>query len=99
MLVSVIQLNSTEDVARNLTTAERLVREAASEGAELVVLPEKWPLLAGGEELEAGAQPLDGEIVTARTRLGARAWGSASLAGSFTRARRRRRAALQHARS
>ena len=41
-----VQLNSTDDVAGNRDAAERLVREAAHQGAQLVVLPEKWNLLA-----------------------------------------------------
>jgi deaminated glutathione amidase len=64
-----IQLNSNGDKARNLAAAERLVREAAADGAEFVALPEKWNLLAGGEELLAGAEPLDGRSLTA-----ARGW-------------------------
>jgi deaminated glutathione amidase len=64
-----IQLNSNGDKARNLAAAERLVREAAADGAEFVALPEKWNLLAGGEELLAGAEPLDGPTLTA-----ARGW-------------------------
>jgi predicted amidohydrolase len=56
----VVQLNSTDDVDANLQTADRLVREAVDKGAQLVVLPEKWNLLAGGEDMAAGAQPLDG---------------------------------------
>jgi predicted amidohydrolase len=55
-----VQLNSTAEVDHNLETADRLVRDAAARGAELVVLPEKWNLLADGEEMAAGAQPLDG---------------------------------------
>ncbi|MBV9799406.1 MAG: carbon-nitrogen hydrolase family protein, partial [Solirubrobacterales bacterium] len=42
MRAAAVQLNSTDDVDRNLATADRLVREAASRGAQLVVLPEKW---------------------------------------------------------
>ena len=45
MRAAAIQLNSTGDKARNLETAERLVRAAAADGAELAVLPEKWNLL------------------------------------------------------
>ena len=45
-----MQLNSNGEKARNLETAERLVRAAATDGAELVALPEKWNLLAAGEE-------------------------------------------------
>ncbi len=64
MRAAAVQLNSTGDVDRNLHTADRLVREAAARGAELVVLPEKWNLLGSGEEMAAGAQPLDGPSVS-----------------------------------
>jgi predicted amidohydrolase len=78
-----IQLNSTADKARNLRVAERLVRAAAADDAELVALPEKWNLLAGGEALLAGAEALDGPSLTA-----ARAWaadlGIHLLAGSIS---------------
>jgi predicted amidohydrolase len=76
-----VQLNSTEDKARNLASAERLVREAAAAGAELVGLPEKWNLLAGGEAQAAGAEPLDGPSLTA-ARGWARELGIHLLAGS-----------------
>jgi len=36
------------------------VREAAGLGAQLVVLPEKWPVLGPADVLRAGAEPLDG---------------------------------------
>jgi deaminated glutathione amidase len=77
-----VQLNSTSDKAANLDTAERLVRAAAADGAELVALPEKWNLLAGGEELLAGAEPLDGPSLTA-ARGWARTLGIHLLAGSI----------------
>jgi predicted amidohydrolase len=64
-----VQLNSNGDKERNLAAAERLVRAAVADGAEFVALPEKWNLLAGGEELVAGAEPLDGPSLTA-----ARGW-------------------------
>ncbi len=54
MRVAAVQLNSNDDKARNLEAAERLVRAAAADGAELVALPEKWNLLAAGEELAGG---------------------------------------------
>jgi predicted amidohydrolase len=78
---AVVQLNSTGDVSRNLESAERLVRAAAAEGAELVALPEKWNLLAGGEELRAGAESLDGPSLSA-ARSWARELGLHLLAGS-----------------
>jgi predicted amidohydrolase len=77
-----VQLNSTNDKARNLGAAERLVRAAAADGAELVALPEKWNLLAGGEELLAGAEPLDGPTLNA-ARSWARELGIHLLAGSI----------------
>ena len=66
-----VQLNSTDQVDRNLETAERLVREAAGRGAELVILPEKWNLLGPGEQMAAGAEPLDGPTLSWACRLAA----------------------------
>jgi deaminated glutathione amidase len=80
---AVVQLNSTGEKARNLAAAERLVRAAAADGAALVALPEKWNLLAGGEELLAGAEPLDGPTLTA-ARGWARELGIHLLAGSIS---------------
>jgi deaminated glutathione amidase len=83
MRAAAIQLNSTGDKGRNLASAEQLVREAAADGAELVVLPEKWNLLADGEELVAGAEPLDGPSLGA-ARGWARELGIHLLAGSIS---------------
>jgi deaminated glutathione amidase len=60
MRASALQLNSTDDKERNLEIAERLVRRAAADGSELVVLPEKFDLIGTPEQLVAGAEPLDG---------------------------------------
>lgn len=83
MRAAAVQLNSTADKARNLATAERLVREAAADGAGFIALPEKWNLLAGGEELAAGAEALDGPSLTA-ARAWARELGVHLLAGSIS---------------
>jgi deaminated glutathione amidase len=77
-----IQLNSTDDVERNLETADRLVREAASRGCELVVLPEKWTVLGTDEQMSAAAQPLDG-LAIAWARSSARELGIDLVAGSI----------------
>ncbi|MGH2860083.1 MAG: carbon-nitrogen hydrolase family protein [Solirubrobacteraceae bacterium] len=55
-----VQLNATEDVDRNLQIADRLTRHAATQGAQLVVLPEKWTVLGRSEVMEQHAQTLDG---------------------------------------
>jgi deaminated glutathione amidase len=82
MRAAAVQLNSTDDKQRNLETAERLVRAAADDGAELIALPEKWNLLAGGEALLAGAEPIDGPTITA-ARSWARELGVHLVAGSI----------------
>jgi deaminated glutathione amidase len=77
-----IQLNSTEDTDANLATADRLVRDAAARGAELVVLPEKWNLLGTAEQMQAAAEPLDGPSIT-WARQTARELGVDLVAGSI----------------
>ena len=77
-----VQLNSTGDYERNLEVAERPVRAAAGDGAELVVLPEKWTVLGDAETLRAAAQPLDGPALTAAAGW-ARELGIHLVAGSI----------------
>jgi deaminated glutathione amidase len=64
MRAAAVQLNANEDTDRNLERADRLVRDAAARGAELVVLPEKWTVLGTREHMAAGAQTLEGEAVS-----------------------------------
>ena len=82
MRAAAVQLNSKDDKQRNLESAERLVRAAAGDGAELIALPEKWNLLADGEALLAGAEPLDGPTIAA-ARSWARELGVHLVAGSI----------------
>ena len=63
MRAGAVQLNSTEDTDRNLETADRLVREAASLGAELVVLPQKWSVLGTDAQMTEAAEPRDGMCI------------------------------------
>jgi predicted amidohydrolase len=81
--VAAVQLNSNGDKERNLAAAQRLIRAAATDGAEFVALPEKWNLLASGEELIVGAELLDGPSLTA-ARGWARELGIHLLAGSIS---------------
>jgi deaminated glutathione amidase len=82
MRAAAVQLNATEDTARNRETADRLVRAAASRGAELVVLPEKWTGFGGPEVIAAAAEPFDGPTV-GWARGVARELGIDLIAGSF----------------
>jgi predicted amidohydrolase len=61
--VAAVQLNSTAEKDVNMATADRLTRAAASAGATLVVLPEKWTVLGSEEQMRAGAEPLDGPAI------------------------------------
>ncbi len=77
-----VQLNSTEDLDRNLSTADRLTREAAAKGAQLVVLPEKWTVLGRADVMAQAAQSLDGPAITWATNA-AKELGIDLIAGSF----------------
>ena len=64
MRAAAIQLNSDEDAERNLRVADELTRAAAADGAMLIVLPEKFNGLGGGEgAMERVAEPLDGPSI------------------------------------
>jgi predicted amidohydrolase len=59
-----VQLQSTTDTEGNLASAERHVRAAASDGAELVVLPERLDIRGAARDYAAGAEPLDGTALS-----------------------------------
>ena len=82
MKAAVVQLNSGSDPAANRDAADRLTRAAAADGAELVVLPEKWSLLGTAKDQRAGAEPLDGPSVAWAAGL-ARELGIDLVAGSI----------------
>ncbi|MCO6515079.1 MAG: carbon-nitrogen hydrolase family protein, partial [Snodgrassella sp.] len=43
--VGIVQMVSGTDVAENIQSMQRLVRQAAAAGAQWVVLPEYWPIM------------------------------------------------------
>ncbi|MFZ1154580.1 MAG: carbon-nitrogen hydrolase family protein [Solirubrobacteraceae bacterium] len=63
MKAAAVQLNSGANVEANIAAADEQVRAAASDGATLIVLPEKWTAMGSSEDLRAGAQPLDGSAI------------------------------------
>jgi len=64
--VACVQMTSGPEKAANLEKAERLVARAASTGADVVVLPEKWNAIGEADALHAAAEPLEsGESVAA----------------------------------
>jgi deaminated glutathione amidase len=85
--VSCVQLTSGPDKASNLETAERLVARAASAGADVVVLPEKWNGIGNRETLHAVAEPLDGGESVEALAGWARRHGIAIVGGSITERR------------
>ena len=86
MRAAVIQLNSNEDRGVNLARAESLVRRAAADDAELILLPERFDLRGSDAAYLRDAEDLDGSAVSwARALAGE--LGVDIVAGSFTERR------------
>ena len=49
MKVAAIQMMSTPELNQNIATADTLLRRASDEGAEMLLLPEYWPLMGRHE--------------------------------------------------
>jgi len=85
--VACVQMTSRADKAANLEKAERLVARAASTGADVVVLPEKWNAIGDVDVHHAAAERLeDGESVAAMASW-ARGHGVTLVGGSITERR------------
>jgi predicted amidohydrolase len=69
-----------------MATADRLTREAAADGADLIVLPEKFNVLGEHDDYVAGAEPLDGPTIS-WARETARELGVDLVAGSIVERR------------
>jgi predicted amidohydrolase len=82
-----VQLNSTQDRSRNLETAERLVRDAAGDGAQLILLPERFDMRGTPEDYERAGAPLEDNPVVEWTRDLARDLRVDLIAGSLSERR------------
>jgi predicted amidohydrolase len=62
--VAAVQMVSTPSVPENIATARRLVAEAAASGAQLVTLPEYWPIMGmlDADKVSHAEQPGSGPI-------------------------------------
>jgi predicted amidohydrolase len=80
--VAAVQLNSTADPAANTVVADRLVRAAAADGAQLIVLPEKWTAMGADDQQRAAAEPIGGPAIEWACSL-ARELGVDLVAGSI----------------
>jgi nitrilase len=63
-IVAAVQMVSTPVVEENIATARRLILEAAARGAQLVTLPEYWPIMGmtDTDKVAHAEQPGDGPI-------------------------------------
>jgi predicted amidohydrolase len=84
MRAAAVQLTAKADKAVNLEKADRLVRRAAADGAELVVLPEKWTAFGTGDDLRAAAEPIGGGEASTWASGVARELGIDLVAGSIS---------------
>lgn len=67
--VAAVQMTSTEELERNLRTAEREVRRAKAAGAHLVALPENFAYLRKEGARIAFKTSLDGDVVASMREL------------------------------
>jgi deaminated glutathione amidase len=82
-----VQLQSTNDIDRNLEAADRLTRAAAADGAELIVLPERLDLRGSADDYARGAQTLEQSSAVAWARSAAKELGVDLVAGSIAERR------------
>jgi predicted amidohydrolase len=85
--VACVQLNASAEKADNLARAETLVARAASTGADVVVLPEKWNAWGAPDVIRAAAESIDDGETFAAMRTWARTHGITLVGGSVTEAR------------
>lgn len=71
MMVAAVQMVSTPEPQENFVTAERLVRQAAAQGAQVVLLPEYWSIMGwrDTDKVEHAEPDGDGPIQQFLARL------------------------------
>ena len=69
MKIAAVQMTTGPDMSENLAQAEARIREAAANGARLIVLPEATSQAFDTGRLDGQAQELDGEFATALAQL------------------------------
>ncbi|MFE9319974.1 carbon-nitrogen hydrolase family protein [Nocardia sp. NPDC052278] len=83
--VGLTQWHATTDIEANLATAVRLVREAAADGAELVVLPENGLMLGSNAQMRAAAFTEDAPEIGELRRAAAESGVAVVLGGMKNR--------------
>ena len=61
--IGLCQMKGSFDKTESMKTAERFVREAAENGAEIISLPEMWNCPYSNDYFREYAEPEDGETV------------------------------------
>jgi predicted amidohydrolase len=85
--VACVQLHAVPSKADNIERAESLVAKAASTGADLVLLPEKWTGIGPPELIRSVAESLDDGEATAAMRRWAGSLGITLVGGSIVERR------------
>ncbi|RNE49944.1 carbon-nitrogen hydrolase family protein [Corynebacterium alimapuense] len=82
MRIGIVQLQSSDDIVANLALAQSKIKQAASQGAKLIVLPEATSQAFDSGRLDTQAQELDGAFATGLQDT-ARALNVTVVAGMF----------------
>lgn len=85
--VACVQMNAGLEKSANLDKMERLIERAASLGADVVVLPEKWNALGSPDVFRAAAETLEGGESFAAMAGWSKTHGFALIGGSVTERR------------
>jgi len=86
MVAAAVQMSSTPEKAENLEVGERLIRAAASAGAELIALPELWSCHGLDSVYREASEPVPGPTTDLLAGL-ARELGVYLLGGSILESR------------